>query len=140
LSSDDLLMQSPLIRATGEGTINYVAESIDYTLKPVLLGDLGQSLGDLSGKPIPVKLSGNLYEPDIRVDLVAALAASQKEKITKKADEYIGSLLGGKDDSADDDKEGDSEETSDATSSLLKGLLGGKKKSDKKKDGDGGAD
>ncbi len=140
LSSDDLLMESPLIRATGEGTFNLVAESIDYVLKPVLLGDLGQSLGELSGKPIPVKLSGNLYEPDIRVDLVAALAASQKEKITKKADEYIGNLLGGKEETGDDDKEGDSEETSDAASSLLKGLLGGKKKSDKKKDDDGGAD
>ena len=138
LSSDDLLMQSPLIRATGEGTINYVAESIDYTLKPVLLGDLGQSLGELSGKPIPVRLSGNLYEPDIRVDLVAALAASQKEKITRKADEYIGNLLGGKEETGNDDKEGDSEEISDAASSLLKGLLGGKKKSDKKKDDDGG--
>ena len=139
LSSDDLLMESPLIRATGEGTFNLVAESIDYVLKPVLLGDLGQGLGELSGKPIPVKLSGNLYEPDIRVDLVAALAASQKEKITKKADEYIGNLLGGKkDDSGTDDKEGESEEKDDAASSLLKGLLGGKKKSDKKKDDDGG--
>ena len=121
------------------GTFNLVAESIDYVLKPVLLGDLGQGLGELSGKPIPVKLSGNLYEPDIRVDLVAALAASQKEKITKKADEYIGNLLGGKkDDSGTDDKEGESEEKDDAASSLLKGLLGGKKKSDKKKDDDGG--
>ena len=138
LSSDDLLMESPLIRATGEGTFNLVAESIDYVLKPVLLGDLGQNLGELSGKPIPVKLSGNLYEPDIRVDLVAALAASQKEKITKKADEYLGNLLGGKEETGDDDKEGDSEETSDAASSLLKGLLGGKKKSDKKEEDDGG--
>lgn len=145
LSSDDLLMESPLIRATGKGSFNLVAESIDYVLKPVLLGDLGQSLGELSGKPIPVKLSGNLYEPDIRVDLVAALAASQKEKITKKADEYLGNLLGGKDDSGTDDsgtddKEGESDEKADAASSLLKGLLGGKKDSGKKKDDDGGAD
>lgn len=139
LSSDDLLMQSPLLRATGEGTFNLPAESVDYVLKPVLLGDLGESLGDLSGVPIPVKLTGNLYEPDIRVDIVAALAASQKEMITEKADEYIGKLLGGKEDSGADDKEGDSGEKADPASSLLKGLLGGKKKSDKNDD-DGGTE
>ena len=139
LSSDDLLMQSPLLRATGKGTFNLPAESVDYVLKSVLLGDLGQNLGELSGVPIPVKLSGNLYEPDIRVDIVAALAASQKEKINEVADEYLGKLLGGKEDAAADDKEGDSDEKADAASSLLKGLLGGKKKSDKKDD-DGGND
>ena len=138
LSSDDLLMQSPLIRATGEGTFNLVNETIDYVLKPVLLGDAGEAMGELNGIPIPVKLSGNLYEPKIRVDIVAALAGSQKEVITKKADEYIGKLLGGKEDSGNEDEDGESAETSDAGSSLLKGLLGGKKKSDKKKDGDGG--
>ena len=140
LSSDDFLMQSPLLMATGEGDFNLVKESIDYVLKPVLLGDLGDSLGELSGVPIPVKLSGNLYDPDIRVDLVAALAESQKELINQKADEYIGKLLGGKEDSDTDSTEGSNTEGTDAASSLLKGLLGGKKKSDKEKDGDGGAE
>lgn len=140
LSSDDLFMQSPLLRATGEGTINLVTESIDYTLKPVLLGDPGLNLGELSGKPIPVRLSGNLYEPDIRVDIVAALAGSQKEKLNRKADELIGKLIGGDDDSGADNEEGDSGEKSDAAATLLKGLLGGKKDSGKKKDDGGGVD
>ena len=140
LSSDDFLMQSPLLMATGEGDFNLVKESIDYVLKPILLGDLGDSLGELSGVPIPVKLSGNLYDPKIRVDLVAALAESQKEMINQKADEYIGKLLGGKEDSDTDSTEGSNTEGKDAASSLLKGLLGGKKKSDKEKDGDGGAE
>lgn len=141
LSSDDLLMLSPLIRATGEGTINYVTESIDYTLKPVLLGDLGQSLGELSGKPIPVRLTGNLYEPEIRVDIVAALAESQKEKINQKANEFIGKLIGGDEDTGADNEEGKAGETSDVAGSLLKGLLDGKKKNTgKKKDDDPGVD
>ena len=138
LSSDDLLMQSPLLRATGKGTFNLPAESVDYVLKPVLIGEAGESLGDLNGVSIPVKLSGNLYEPDIRVDIVAALAGSQKEKITRKADEYIGNLLGGKEDAGTDDKEGDNEQETDVASSLLKGVFGKKKDSDKKKDDDGG--
>ena len=60
--------------------------------------------------------------------------------INQKADEYIGKLLGGKEDSDTDSTEGSNTEGKDAASSLLKGLLGGKKKSDKEKDGDGGAE
>ncbi len=134
LSSDDLLMQSPALRATGEGSFNLVEDSIDYTLKPVLAGDLGESLGELSGVPIPVRLTGNLYEPDIKVDIVAALAGSQKEMINQKANEFIGELIGGEEGSGDDG------EKADTASTLLKGLLGGKKDTDKKKDDDGGSD
>lgn len=139
LNSDDLLMQSPLLRATGKGNFNFVEESIDYVLKPVLIGDAAENLGDLKGIPIPLKMSGNLYEPAIRVDIVAALAASQKEKVTKKADEYLGKLLGGDEESSTDDKEGDSTQETDVASSLLNSVFGKKKKSDKKKDDDGGA-
>ena len=131
LTSDDLLMQAPLMRATGEGSFNLVNETIDYVLKPVLLGDVaGQSLGKLEGVPIPVKLSGDLYDPEIRVDIVAALAESQKEKINQKKDELIDKLLGTEED-------GSTEE--DPAKTLLKGLLGGKKDSGKKKDDGGGA-
>jgi AsmA protein len=140
LSSDDLLMLSPLLRATGEGTVNLVEESIDFVLKPVLTGEAGEALGKLNGVAIPVKLSGNMYEPGIRVDIVAALAESQKEVITKKADEYIGGLLGSKKESGAEGEEGEGEETSDAASSLLKGLLGGKKKKGEKEDDGGGAE
>ena len=139
LSSDDLLMQSPLLRATGEGTFNLVNETMDYVLKPVLTGEIAtQTLGQLAGVPIPVRLTGNLYEPDIRVDIVAALAESQKEKITKKADEYIGKLLGGEEQPDTGDTEGESGEKADPASTLLKGILGGKKSTDKEKKDDGG--
>ena len=138
LTSDDFLMQSPLLMATGEGSFNLVKESIDYVLKPVLLGDLGENLGDLSGVPIPVVLSGDLYEPDIRVDLVAAIAESQKEMINQKADELIDKVFSGKKGSNSDGTEEAGGEKTDTASSLLKGLLGGSKKSDKEKDGDGG--
>jgi len=140
LSSDDLLMLSPILRATGEGTVNLIEESIDFLLKPVLTGEAGEALGKLNGVAIPVKLSGNMYEPSIKVDIVAALAESQKEVITKKANEYIGGLLGGKKEAGAEGEEGESEETSDAASSLLKGLLGGKKKKGDKEDDGGGTE
>ena len=156
LSSDDLLLQSPVVRATGEGEFNLADETIDYVLKPVLAGELADNnIAELKGLPIPVKLTGKLYDPDIRVDIVAALAESQKDRINQKKDEIINKLLGeDKDatdadttdadttdgDATDADKEGDSGEKADPARTLLEGLLGGKKDSAKKKDDDGGAD
>jgi len=135
LNSDDLVLKSPLLSATGQGKLNLVDDSIDYVLKPVLTGELaGQNLGELEGVPIPVKLTGNLYEPDIRVDVVAALAASQKDRIDKKKDELINKLLG-EDENAD--KESGATNETDAAKALLKGILGGKKKPEKDKDGGG---
>ncbi len=141
LSSNDLLLQSPLLRATGEGEFNLVDETIDYVLKPVLVGELaGDNIAELKGVPIPVKLTGNLYEPDIRVDIVAALAASQKDRINQKKDELINKLLGEDEDTTSTDKGADSGQKADPAKALLKSLLGGKKDSSKEKDGDGGAD
>jgi len=94
LTSDDLVMRSPLLTATGKGSINLVNETIDYVLKPVLAGDTGiGGLEQLSGVPIPVKLTGNMYEPDVSVDAVAALTGSQKAKLNEKKDELTNSLL-----------------------------------------------
>lgn len=137
LSSNDLTMSSPLLRATGEGQLDLVSESIDYVLKPVLLGEQA-GLGKLSGVPVPIRLSGNLYAPDIRVDVVAAVAGSQKELIDRKKNELIGDLLGGKDDAGAGDKQEGGEDKSDPAKALLDGIFG--KKKDKKKDDGGGAD
>ncbi|MBT8071647.1 MAG: AsmA family protein [Gammaproteobacteria bacterium] len=136
LSSDDLSMTSPLLRATGAGKLDLVSESIDYVLKPVLTGEQA-GMGQLSGVPIPIRLSGNLYEPSISVDVVAAIAGSQKELINRKKDELIGGLLGGKDDADAGDQQAGEEEKSDPAKALLDGIFG--KKKDKKKDDDGGA-
>ena len=107
-------------------------------LQPVLLGDqVDKSLGQLSGTPIPIRLTGNLYEPDIKVDVVAALAGSQKELINQKANELVDQYLGGKDSADGDSEEDGTGQSNDQVKSLLGGLLGGKKK-DKKKEDDGG--
>jgi len=138
LSSDDLVMLSPLLEATGEGTFDLARESIDYVLSPVLTDAAGgQNLGKLSGVPIPIKLTGNLYEPDYMIDILAVVVGSQKELIHKKADDLINQALGGKGDPAADSEKDGSDENVDTAKSLLKGLLGGKKKN-KKKDDDGG--
>lgn len=104
MKSNDLMMQSPLIRATGRGSFNLVEESLDYLLEPVLIGDSGvQGLDKLSGVAVPIRLSGNLYEPDYKVDVAAAILSSQKDLIDEKKNELINKLLGGK--KKKDDKE-----------------------------------
>jgi len=141
VSSDDLLLKSPLMTATGKGTFNLVDETVDYVLKPVVSGEMaGVNIGNLKGVPIPVRLTGNLYEPDIKVDIVAALAESQKERINKKAGQLINQFLGGDENAEDANRESGSEEKSDPGNALLEGILGVKKNPDKDKDGDGGAD
>ncbi len=151
LSSDDLMMRSPLLRVAGKGRINLVEETIDYLVKPVLVNTLEgqgrQDLDDLAGVPVPIKLSGNLYEPDFNIDIVAALSGLQKAKFDEKKDQLkdkvLGSLLGGKADrdtegaepQTDPEKDG-SKEYGDSAKGLLKGLLGGKWGKDKEKDDD----
>lgn len=142
MTSDDLMMLSPILSVTGEGSFNLVEESIDYLLNPVLTGETGvQSLDGLSGTTIPIRLTGNLYEPDFKVDIAAALISSQKELIDQKTNEILGGLLGGKDSSESGTEEGETTEKEDTASSLLNSLLGGKKdkkKKNKENSGDGG--
>ena len=139
MKSDDLMMNSPLLRVTGKGTVNLVNETIDYRVKPVLVGSLegqdSQGLDELKGVPIPVKLSGSLYEPDISVDILAAITGPQKDALIDK-------LLGGSDDAGTDGEEGETAEKADPAASLIDSVFGSKKdkknkKKNKKKD-DGG--
>ncbi len=93
LSSDDLMLQSPILSATGKGTVNLVNETVNYTLNPVV-SDVGVAGAEkISGVPIPIKITGSLYEPDISVDVIAGLTGSQKAKLDQKKDELAGSLL-----------------------------------------------
>ncbi len=150
--NDDLVLRSPLLRMTGKGRINLVTETIDYRVKPVLEEDVAgisnPQLDKIQGVPIPIRLSGNLYDPSIKVDIAAALSASQKAKIETKKDELkdkvLGKLLGGKDDQDNNntdqsgrEKPDDNGDSDTSSKDLLKGLFGSKEKKDNKDD-DGG--
>ena len=96
LKSDDLMLLSPLLRVSGKGTINLVDETINYLIKPVLVGSLeGQGVDALRGVPIPVRLTGNLYEPDIAVDPIAAISGSTKVLLDANKDDLAKTLLDG---------------------------------------------
>ncbi|MEZ5657603.1 MAG: AsmA family protein [Burkholderiaceae bacterium] len=71
-SGDDLEAKSPLLRVGGQGVIDLVRESLDYTVKASVVatakGQGGADLAELRGLTIPVVLSGALAAPQWKID------------------------------------------------------------------------
>ncbi|MBL3599039.1 MAG: AsmA family protein [gamma proteobacterium endosymbiont of Lamellibrachia anaximandri] len=99
LDNRDLLAKSPFLRVEGSGKVNIVAESLDYTVKPVIVstgkGQGGEGLEELKGVPIPVHLQGSWADPQWNIDLGKVLAESQKAKLKGKLDEKLKEKLPG---------------------------------------------
>lgn len=98
----DLLMKSPLLRLTGEGWANLPGNNTDYlatvTVVGTLKGQNGEPLDDLTGLPLPVRVKGDLNQPDISLDLAAmgkALFGSPIEKGAKAIGDTLKDTLQG---------------------------------------------
>jgi len=68
----DLFMASPLFRLTGEGIINLVNKSLDYHVKPKLVGSLvgqGDTITSRNGIEIPLHIKGPFTSPSIRPEV-----------------------------------------------------------------------
>jgi AsmA protein len=109
LRSDDLVMRSPYVQATGRGSVNFVDETIDYLVEPMPVNELAQQLPEeYRGIAIPVRVSGSLFEPRVSLDLAGGIAAANKAQLFDKAGDAAGKLLEGlfgkKDDKGSDGK------------------------------------
>lgn len=94
LRSEDLLMQSPLMNATGNGSYNVVDDSLDFLLFPVLAEGTGiETLDKLNGVTIPIRLTGSLESPAYGVDMQAAVDSYQQALIKQKANDLLKKLL-----------------------------------------------
>lgn len=93
LNNRDLLAKSPFLRVEGAGKVNLVTESLDYTVRPVLVstpkGQGGEGMEELVGVPIPVRLKGAWSDPQWSVDLAKVLEERQKAKLKEKVDKKI---------------------------------------------------
>lgn len=91
LQNDDFDAKSTPFGLDGAGTANFVAETINYLVKVSVAdtagGELGKGLEGLVGKTIPVRLTGNLYDPKWQLDLAGVAQEKIKEEIKKKTDE-----------------------------------------------------
>ncbi|WP_420349213.1 AsmA family protein [Pelagibius sp.] len=75
VSNQDLSLVAPLVRMTGAGTIPLPPRTVDYEVKPKLVGSLegqgGQS--DLAGIAVPIKVTGPWHDISYQPDLAGAL-------------------------------------------------------------------
>lgn len=89
--NEDLSAKSPLLRITGQGTVNLPQEQIDYLVKTIIVGTLkgqgGRELAELQGIPIPIRISGSLADPRFAPDLQAALSEQAKQRVEQEIEE-----------------------------------------------------
>ncbi len=76
--NQDLRLASPLLRVTGSGSANLPARTIDYTVKPKIVGSTagqgGQGGGvNLAGIEVPVRITGSFDKPSIAPDISGVL-------------------------------------------------------------------
>ncbi len=90
--NDDLSLIAPLVRMTGAGEVPLPPRTIDYTVKPKLVGTLeGQGgASDLTGVGVPIKVTGPWHDISYKPDLAGAL----KDKI-KDPSEVVEQLQSG---------------------------------------------
>jgi len=96
--SNDLSMKSPLLRAGGEGAIDLGNGTIDYLLRPTIVGTLGgqggRAASDLRGLTVPVRISGPLSAPQYDFDLQAMLAGAARNELQRRATDLLQERLG----------------------------------------------
>lgn len=105
----DLNMVGPLLRMTGEGTVDIGNERINYSALPRLVASLegqGAQIEQGRGIAIPVKITGAWERPRVKVDLERLM---NDPELAQNAINEVGKALENKED----------------LNNILKGLLGG---------------
>ncbi len=96
VSTNNLNMQSPLLRITGKGNANYIKQNVDFLIRTSIVGSLkgqgGETIQDLKDVTIPVEISGAWVEPKFKLVFDDVL----KQKVKKEAERGIKKLLGDK--------------------------------------------
>ncbi|MEJ2405534.1 MAG: AsmA family protein [Candidatus Thiodiazotropha sp.] len=93
VNNQSLLAKSPYIRVEGSGKAYLLEERLKYEIRPVIVntsaGQGGESLEDLKGIPIPVKIKGNWNDPEISIQLAKILEDQQKARLKQKYEEKV---------------------------------------------------
>lgn len=88
LATDNLAMQSPLLRIRGKGNTDYIKETINFWLDASIVGALegqgGEDVDDLKDLTIPVEIKGSWANPNVDIALDVVLKQRAQEKIDKE--------------------------------------------------------
>ena len=100
VSSDDLLLLSPVLRLSGQGELDLPKKMADYKISAALLNPL--SSGDerpleLRGLEIPVRIHGPLQALEYGFDYKQLLTKGVVDAVSGKLLDKAGSLFGGSD-------------------------------------------
>lgn len=73
--NDDLRLASPLLRASGAGTVDLNQRSLDYVVRPKVVASLAGQGGktDLTGLEVPLHITGSWEDPAIEPDIQGAI-------------------------------------------------------------------
>lgn len=96
---DDLDGKSPGIRLSGKGELaNLNNEKINYVAKATVVatstGQGGKELEKLNGISIPVRIHGDLADPNIKPDIGEVAASFATKKVKDKLGDVLGDKLG----------------------------------------------
>src|SRR3546814_2027695 len=83
VTNKDLSLVAPLVRMTGEGQIPLPPRTVDYVVKPKLVGSIeGQGgASELAGVTVPIKVSGPWSDISYKPDLEGMLKDQVKDQI-----------------------------------------------------------
>jgi len=85
----DLLIDSPVLKVTGQGSANLPAQTLDVSL----LADTRKTAGSTPIQ-IPVKVTGSLTDPTVRPDLEALAKSQLKQKLQNVLQDKLKGLFG----------------------------------------------
>lgn len=100
LTNRDLRATSALLGVTGAGTLDLPANRIDYLATATVLesaqGQLGGRLASLRDTPIPIRFTGRLDAPSIKLDVEEVLKSKAGQQIQRKVEEKLKGQWGDK--------------------------------------------
>ena len=100
VNNQDLFIASPLLRVTGSGTVSLVDKTLDYHVKPRVVGTLigqGDSGPVRRGLIVPLHISGPLESPHVKPEITAEAVIENAPLLLEKGGvgEVLGNILGG---------------------------------------------
>ena len=94
VQSDDLDIRAPALRISGAGNVNLPGETVDYILKPRVVGSVegqtGGDLEDLKGVSLSVPIRGTFDE--LSEDLSGTVFAAMRDDFTGQAEDLAKAL------------------------------------------------
>jgi len=97
-TNKDLFMASPLFRLTGKGVVNLPNASLDYHVRPKLVGSLigqGDTLTVRKGLSVPLHIYGPFASPKIKPELDAQSVLENAGGVLGSGASGVGGVLGG---------------------------------------------